>query len=146
MAWLWDGSTGEHVSTLKGHSGLIYSVALSPNSCQSVPQLSGILKPYAMLVKHQWHISTGAEDETVRLWDGSTGEHVLTLEGHSGLIYSVALSPNSCRSVPQSSGILKPYATPVKHQWHISTWTSGMPANNPYVTYSLPFSRSFLLI
>jgi WD40 repeat protein len=41
-------------------------------------------------------VATGS-DKTVRLWDGSTGEHVSTLEGHSGHISSVAFSPDSRR-------------------------------------------------
>jgi len=76
MARLWDGSTGEHLSTLKGHSGPIWSVAFSPDSRQ---------------------VATGSKDKTAQLWNGSTGEHVSTLEGHSGPIWSVAFSPDSCR-------------------------------------------------
>ena len=72
---LWVGSTGEHVSTLEGHSGPIWSIAFSPDSRR---------------------VAMGSEDKMVRLWDGSTGEHVSTLKGYSDYIMSVAFSPDSC--------------------------------------------------
>ena len=78
---LWDGSTGEHVSTLGGHSGDIRSVAFSPDSRQ---------------------VATGSSDKMVRLWDGLTGEHVSTLEGHSGGISSVKFSSDGRQVTTQS--------------------------------------------
>ena len=76
LVQLWDESTGEHVSTLEGHSGDIWFMAFSPDS-------------------HR--VATGSEDKTARLWDGSMGKHVSTLEGHSDHISSVAFSPDSRR-------------------------------------------------
>jgi WD40 repeat protein len=37
---------------------------------------------------------SGSYDKTVRLWDAVTGAALQTLEGHSGLVTSVAFSPD----------------------------------------------------
>ena len=39
-------------------------------------------------------IVSGSNDNTVRLWDATTGTARQTLEGHSGAVYSVAFSPD----------------------------------------------------
>ncbi|MEZ5537483.1 MAG: CHAT domain-containing protein [Thiolinea sp.] len=39
-------------------------------------------------------IASGADDNTVRIWDTQTGETIRTLQGHSGAIWSVAYSPD----------------------------------------------------
>ncbi|KAF7503289.1 hypothetical protein GJ744_004011 [Endocarpon pusillum] len=61
------------VQTLKGHGDLVRSVAFSPNGQQ---------------------LASGSNDNTIRLWDASTGKCLQTLEGHRDLVRSVAFSPN----------------------------------------------------
>ena len=56
-----------------GHSRLVTSVAFSPDG------------RYAL---------SGSWDETIRLWEVSTGREVRTLKGHSGWVTSVAFSPD----------------------------------------------------
>jgi WD40 repeat protein len=60
--WLWDTRSGKRLSTLRRHRGLVNSLAFSPDGKQ---------------------IASGSSDETVHLWDVSTGKlrRVLTMYG-----------------------------------------------------------------
>ncbi|KAE8389669.1 hypothetical protein BDV23DRAFT_184267 [Aspergillus alliaceus] len=66
----WSGE----LQTLEGHSGLVQSVAFSPNG-----QL----------------LASGSYDNTIKLWDPSTGDLHQTIEGHSHWVQSVAFSSDS---------------------------------------------------
>ncbi|KAF2788429.1 WD40 repeat-like protein, partial [Melanomma pulvis-pyrius CBS 109.77] len=59
--------------TLKGHSDSVSSVAFSPDLTQ---------------------LASGSGDQTVKIWDASSGECLSTLKGHSGYVNSVAFLPN----------------------------------------------------
>ena len=39
-------------------------------------------------------IASGSDDQTVKLWEASSGKLLSTLEGHTGYVYSVAWSPD----------------------------------------------------
>ena len=69
---LWEVETGQHLSTLKGHEHRIFSLAFSPDGTT---------------------LASGAEDDTAKLWDVSTGNNLATLK-HSNDVLSVAFSPN----------------------------------------------------
>jgi WD40 repeat protein/adenylylsulfate kinase-like enzyme len=60
-------------NTLGGHANSVNAVSFSPN---------GKL------------LATGSFDNTVKLWDTSTGKEIKTLTGHTNSVYAVSFSPN----------------------------------------------------
>lgn len=85
---LWDVKKGHNVLTLSGHTGRVWSLAFGYDSPSSndKEQESEQTKSVRLI--------SGGDDGCVRLWDVATGDLVLTLEGHSALVCSVAYSPN----------------------------------------------------
>src|SRR5437016_1951960 len=59
--------------TLKGHTGLVYSVAFSPDGKT---------------------LASGSFDCMIKLWDVATGMEQATLKGHTNQVHSVAFSPD----------------------------------------------------
>jgi WD40 repeat protein/serine/threonine protein kinase len=70
---LWQSSTGNVKTTLKGHLGSVRSVAFSPD---------GAL------------LASGSDDHSVKVWDVNTGELVASLNAHEERVSSVVFSPN----------------------------------------------------
>ena len=68
---IWEVETGKELTTLRGHSGDVYTVAFSPDQSGS------------------WVASAG-EDSTVKVWDSYTGKLIRSFRGHTGLINSLA--------------------------------------------------------
>ncbi|KAJ8058450.1 hypothetical protein OCU04_012638 [Sclerotinia nivalis] len=64
------------LQTLEGHSGLVWSIAFSPDGTK---------------------VASGSNDETIRLWDTATGESLQTLKGHSGSVLSIVFSPDGTK-------------------------------------------------
>src|SRR5271166_3318889 len=60
---------GDTPTELKGHKGLVYSVAFSPDGKV---------------------LATAGFDNDVKLWDFASGKEIRTLTGHSGAVYCVA--------------------------------------------------------
>jgi len=61
------------LSTLKGHTGWVWDVAVSPD---------------------RQTLASASDDETIRLWNVESGETMQTLRGHSGTVWRVAFSPD----------------------------------------------------
>src|SRR5207245_2455417 len=70
--WLWF-TRGPELATLRGHRGMVRSLALSPN---------GAL------------LASGGEDHQICVWDAATYRLRLTLEGHRKSIRTVVFSPD----------------------------------------------------
>ena len=84
---------------LTGHTSGVRSVAFSPDGCRIV---------------------SGSEDNnTIRVWDGTTGSSLMTLTGHTEDVRSVAFSPDGRRIVSGS------YDKTI-HVWNGTTGSSLM--------------------
>jgi WD40 repeat protein/RNase P subunit RPR2 len=70
---IWNLETGQCLATLKGHSGAVRSVQITPDGRFAV---------------------SGSDDNTVKVWDLEAETCVGTLEGHQEKVFSVAISPD----------------------------------------------------
>ncbi len=74
----WDPKTGKEVAILRGHSGLIWSIAWAPNG-----QL----------------LASASDDGTVRIWDARKYTVHNILRAHSDMVLSVGWSPDGSRLI-----------------------------------------------
>jgi WD40 repeat protein len=102
------------LQTLEGHSGFVYSVAFSHDSTR---------------------LASASGDNTVKIWDASSGACLQTLEGHSGRVSSTDLVSILASLHPNKT--VTQLQQPVSHEVAISpnhTWIS----NNPQDVLWLP--------
>ncbi|MCJ7533831.1 MAG: WD40 repeat domain-containing protein [Anaerolineales bacterium] len=113
---IWDTTTWEELTALKGHSSYIWNLAFSPArddllASASVSntiilwdvatgqQLRTLLGPTywmrsAAFSPNGRMIASGSGAGNVLLWDAASGEQELTLRAHQGYIWDVAFSPD----------------------------------------------------
>jgi hypothetical protein len=121
-AKVWDAAGGREPITLKGHAGVVLSVAWSPDgqwlattSVDGTARVSDAAagrgpitlkghspRPSRWVLAVSWspdgvRLATGGGDGTVKVWDAAARRELLTLKGHTGWIFSVAWSPDGAR-------------------------------------------------
>jgi WD40 repeat protein len=69
--YLWDGVTGEKLTTLEGHTNTVWCLSYRPDGRQ---------------------LASGSDDHTVRLWNLERGDAQATLEGHTGGVVGLSYS------------------------------------------------------
>ena len=83
---LWDVESGNLVRTFTGHTGNVWSVAISADGRTAV---------------------SGSSDHTMKLWDLASGRNIRTFGGYMFEVYAVALSPDGRTVLGTSPDALK---------------------------------------
>ena len=73
-------------------------------------------------------LATASADGTAKIWDATTGKELLTLSGHTGLLFNVAFSPDG-KSVATTS------ADRTAKVWDVSTGSNRR--QQPLTLYNL---------
>jgi WD40 repeat protein/tRNA A-37 threonylcarbamoyl transferase component Bud32 len=81
---LWDLESGDLSREFHGHTEWVFSVAFSPDGRLAYSTSGGF-------DDGAWRDGT---DSAIRVWDVETGQEVRKLEGHKGIVWRVALSPD----------------------------------------------------
>jgi WD40 repeat protein len=81
---LLDLESGEPIREFRGHTERVFSVAFSPDGRRAYSSSGGSKNGV-------WQDGT---DSAIRVWDVETGRQVSKLEGHKGIVWSVAVSPD----------------------------------------------------
>jgi WD40 repeat protein/serine/threonine protein kinase len=69
---MWDAQTGQELTTFKGHTGPVFSVAFSPDGTRLASTING---------------GPGASPQ-VKVWDAQTGQEIVSINGQGRLVFS----------------------------------------------------------
>jgi WD40 repeat protein len=151
--WNFKDDIIQHV--LSGHRGVVYDVAFSPDGLSLASGggdksiiiwevCSGKQKLQPLVGHTHWvssllfdrsgaHLISGSWDSTIRIWSTADGSEVARIDGHSGRINSLALSPNG-RMLASASG------DPQSGDNAVRLWTvpDGAAAAEPLVRHAGP--------
>ena len=99
---LWSTTTGEKLSTLSGHGGLLPPVdseIVIPEDIRDQPFFAdaGVHVLILEFSPDGKRLASGSKDKTVRLWDTDTNEELAVLQKHTGWINALAFSSDGKR-------------------------------------------------
>jgi WD40 repeat protein len=103
---VWDAATGQEVLSLKGHTGLVQSVCWSPDG-RRLASAGGELDAQGKPLPGE-----------MKVWDAASGQEVLSLKGHTGLVQSVCWSPDG-RRLASAGG------DPTGKRWEVRVWDAN---------------------
>ena len=101
------------IANLEGHTGWVSAVSFSPD---------GTL------------LASGAEDDTVILWDVTTRKQIANLEGHTGWVTSVSFSPDGTTLASGASGTITLWDVTTRKR--IATLEGHTESWGTYVSFS----------
>jgi WD40 repeat protein len=126
---LWDAKTGEEALLLRGHTGVVLSLAVSPKGdLVASAGLDGTVRVWDLMAApgpltlrgyrgtassvafspDGRRLAVGLEDGTVRTWDPTTGQELLTLRAPTNFgVKSIAFSPDGRHLAAAYSDILR---------------------------------------
>ena len=79
---IWDGHTGEKITTFLGHADAVNDISFSTNGKIIV---------------------SASDDQTIKLWNVATGEEIKTLKGHVSRVITISFSPDG-KTIASGSG------------------------------------------
>lgn len=110
---VWQVTTGQVLHDMKGHTNLVMSVAFSPerkilaSGCTDqtiklwdlttgncVKTLACTERVWTVAFLDSDHLISGHDDNTAKLWNLSSGTCLYRFEGHTSLVFTVAISPD----------------------------------------------------
>jgi WD40 repeat protein len=120
---LWAADSLQEVRRFKGHTGMIFGVAFSPDGTKAVSgcndhtirlwnvadgkeqalfRARGWVKSVAFSRDGKYLLSGSGHPPVIQLWDVKTGEELRALEGHSEHVSSIAFSADGERALSSS--------------------------------------------
>jgi len=121
---IWNFSTFKLVASLEGHTNGINSVAVS--------DIINTTDEFGNNIEKQYIIS-GSRDGTIKIWDFSTFKLVETLEGHTDIVTSVAVSSDNKYIISGSRDKTIKF-------WDLSTFELMTTLGNDTYVYSVAIS------
>lgn len=106
----WDTETGKHLKILQEHASRVNTIAFSPDQTK-IASASGEARSS----------STEKPDNTIRIWDATTGQLLKTLIGHTSAVNSLAFSNDSINLV-SASGTIAPLRSKSNSDNTIRLW------------------------
>jgi eukaryotic-like serine/threonine-protein kinase len=101
---IWDAASGQAILTLKVRTGWVSSVSFNPDGKKIVSASFNVIPPddYPELKPFGNMINSRSADKTLKIWDATSGQEILTFNGHTGWVRSVSFSPDGKKIVSAS--------------------------------------------